>query len=321
MVSLSTKNTPKAHKLVVQTEYEGQRLDNFLFTYLKGVPKTRIYRIIRKGEVRVNQGRIKPDYRLVVGDLLRIPPVRQEKPKPLLELPWNDRTAHHLLDQILFEDDGLIILNKPAGIAVHGGSGVSFGVIEALRYLKKNAKTLELVHRLDRDTSGCLMIAKKRSILRAVHEQLQNGMVEKIYWTLVKGQWQGGAAVLAPLQKNHLQSGERMVRVSAEGQSALTEFKILGSTALATLMEAKPKTGRTHQIRVHAASVGHPIAGDPKYGEAEFNRVMKQNGLNRLFLHARQLILRLPGYQDPLSIKAPLEPELQACLARFNIGA
>lgn len=312
MVSSLPHKIPQVQKIEISMESAGQRLDNFLFTYLKGVPKTRIYRIIRKGEVRINKGRIKPDYRLIAGDELRIPPVRQGEERSAIELSQNDKLARSILDQILYEDEGLLVINKPAGIAVHGGSGLSFGVIEAVRYLRGSEKTLELVHRLDKDTSGCLMIAKRRSVLRAIHEQLQAGTVEKVYWALVEGRWHGGNSVSAPLKKNQLSSGERIVRVSEDGQPSLTEFKILreylGSDPIVTLMEAKPKTGRTHQIRVHAAHVGNPIVGDPKYGD---------KGSSRLFLHAKKITLMLPGHEEPFSIEAPLDKQLQASLDKL----
>jgi 23S rRNA pseudouridine955/2504/2580 synthase len=330
MVSSSSHKIPQVQQVRISSESAGQRLDNFLFTYLKGVPKTRIYRIIRKGEVRINKGRIKPEYRLVSGDILRVPPVRQGEERSAIELSQNDKLAHSILDQILYEDDGLLVINKPAGIAVHGGSGVSFGVIEAVRYLRGSEKSLELVHRLDKDTSGCLMIAKRRKILRAIHEQLQAGEVEKVYWALVQGRWQGGGSVSAPLKKNQLSSGERIVRVSEDGQPSLTEFKVLqtfwtdtaapphSAYPCLTFMEAKPKTGRTHQIRVHAAHVGNPIVGDPKYGDNHFNTSMKQKGLSRLFLHAQKLTLTLPGYEKPISVEAPLDKQLQASLDKLT---
>ena len=321
MLSLLSDKIPKVQQLKISSESEGQRLDNFLFTYLKGVPKTRIYRIIRKGEVRVNKGRIKPDYRLVAGDTLRIPPVRQGEPRSAIELSQNDQLARSLLDHVLYEDDRLLVINKPAGIAVHGGSGLSFGVIEAVRYLRGSEKILELVHRLDKDTSGCLMIAKRRSLLRAIHEQLQLGQVEKVYWALVKGQWKGGASVSAPLKKNQLSSGERIVRVSEDGQPSLTEFKVLQAFPpdfpIVTLMEVKPKTGRTHQIRVHAAHRGNPIVGDPKYGDHSFNTLMKQKGFSRLFLHAQKLTLNLPGHEKPLLIEAPLDKPFKTSLDKL----
>lgn len=317
MTIASHSKHPSVQKITISADVEGQRIDNFLFTYLKGVPKTRIYRIIRKGEIRINQGRVKPDYRLCAGDLLRIPPVRRDESKPEAMVPHKNRFVEMILEQIIFEDDGLIILNKPAGMAVHGGSGVSFGVIEALRHLRTQDKMLELVHRLDRDTSGCLMIAKKRSILKAIHEQLQNATVEKVYWALVKGPWLGEKEVRAPLKKNQLSSGERIVKVSTDGQPSLTEFKILKEFSNTTLMEAKPKTGRTHQIRVHSTFVGNPIVGDPKYGDPQFNQMMKAKGITRLFLHARKITLNLPQYEKEISVEAPLDNELQVCLNRL----
>ena len=321
MVSSSSDKTPKVQKVVISEEFAGQRLDNFLITYLKGVPKTRIYRIIRKGEVRVNQGRMKPDYRLIAGDLLRIPPVRQAEKKSAMDFSGNLETAHSILEQILYEDEGLIVINKPAGVAVHGGSGVSFGVIEALRHVRGNVnKNLELIHRLDRDTSGCLMIAKRRSTLKAIHEMLRVGEVEKIYWALVKGDWRASSVIDAPLKKNLLSSGERMVKVVADGQPSLTEFRVLNCYSKMTLIEAKPKTGRTHQIRVHTAHAGHPIIGDPKYGDNAFNREMKATGFKRLFLHARQIVLKLPESQKLISVEAPLDQQLQMCLSQLGKG-
>lgn len=322
MVSLSSHNIPKVQQLNINADSAGQRLDNFLFTCLKGVPKTRIYRMIRKGEVRINKGRIKPEYRLVAGDILRIPPVRQGEPLSVIELSQNDTLARSILDHILYEDEGLLVINKPAGIAVHGGSGLSFGVIEAVRYLRSSEKNLELVHRLDKDTSGCLMIAKRRSTLRAIHEQLQTASIEKVYWALVQGRWQGGASVAAPLKKNQLNSGERIVRVSKDGQPALTEFRVLEAfpnvDPLVTLIEAKPKTGRTHQIRVHAAYAGSPIVGDSKYGDNRFNTEMKQKGFGRLFLHARSITLSLPGHDKLILIEAPLDKQLQDSLNNLS---
>jgi len=321
MVSSSSNKVPKVQKVVISQEFAGQRIDNFLITYLKGVPKTRIYRIIRKGEVRINQGRTKPDYRLIAGDLLRIPPIRQGEKKSAMNFSGNLETAHHILDQVLYEDDGLIVINKPAGVAVHGGSGVSFGIIEALRHVKGNVnKNLELIHRLDRDTSGCLMIAKRRSTLKAIHEMLRIGEVEKVYWALVKGDWRGNPVVNAPLKKNLLSSGERIVKVAIDGQPSLTEFRVLNHYSSMTLVEAKPKTGRTHQIRVHAAYAGCPIVGDPKYGDNAFNREMKAAGFKRLFLHARQIVLKLPETQKVISIEAPLDQQLQMCFSKLEKG-
>lgn len=313
MLSLTTKNIPEVRYLLVSDEMAGQRIDNFLLTHLKGVPRTRIYRILRKGEVRVNKGRIKPDYRLNEGDSIRIPPVRQQEENTTIpHIPA--KVERSLLDKIIYEDDDLILINKPAGLAVHGGSGLSFGVIEALRILKPEIKSLELIHRLDRETSGCLLIAKRRSALRCVHEQLRAGQLEKHYLALVKGQWQAGKVVDAPLQKNQLSSGERMVRVSEEGKACRTEFSILTRYNEATLMKIRLITGRTHQIRVHSQYVGHEVAGDPKYGDDPFNRLMKGKGLSRLFLHASRISLNLPKTGERLTLEAPLEGDLNNVL-------
>ncbi len=294
----------------------GQRIDNFLLKTLKGVPKSRIYRILRKGEVRVNRGRIKPEYRLKIGDLVRIPPVRvSEASEPVI--PGN-RILKLIEQNILYEDKGLLVLNKPSGLAVHGGSGVSFGVIEALRALRSEARFLELAHRLDRDTSGCLVIAKKRSVLRAFHELLREGGMDKHYLTLVKGCWQGGKRrVEAPLRKNVLKSGERVVRVSEDGKPSLSIFTPVTIYKDCSLMRVKLVTGRTHQVRVHAQFCGHPIAGDEKYGDAAFNSQMSSRGLKRLFLHAAELRFTLPDMAT-INVEAPLEEALQNLLKRLE---
>jgi 23S rRNA pseudouridine955/2504/2580 synthase len=290
----------------------GQRIDNFLLKTLKGVPKTRIYRLLRKGEVRVNKGRIKPDYRLLLGDVVRIPPVRvSDKPE---SLPPSDRVLRQIRDSVIYEDDGLLVLNKPSGLAVHGGSGLSYGVIEGLRALRPEAHFLELAHRLDRDTSGCLVIAKKRSVLRAFHTLLREGGMDKFYLALVMGRWKGGAkGINAPLRKNELQSGERLVRVSEDGKPSLSIFTPLTLYKGCSLMQVKLVTGRTHQVRVHAQHSGHPIAGDDKYGDAIFNREMAGRGLKRLFLHAAELHFTLPEH-GTVHVEAPLEPSLQQLL-------
>lgn len=311
MVSSTTQKKP-AHYLAITTEFVGQRIDNFLITRLKGVPRTYIYRILRKGEVRVNKGRIKPDYRLKEGDNLRVPPIRREDKGDRGEGQITSSKSQTLLSSILYEDEGLMVLNKPAGMAVHGGSGLSFGVIELLRNLRPKS-ALELVHRLDKDTSGCLMIAKRRSTLKRLHELLRTGQIHKVYWGLVKGKWLNGQVVEASLTKNQLESGERMVRVDSQGQTAYTEFKVLKSFVQTTLMEAKPLTGRTHQIRVHANFVKHPIAGDPKYGDEVFNREMRALGLNRLFLHAKGLVIPMPDGKT-LTVEAPLDKTLSKVL-------
>lgn len=303
--------------LEIGPEAVGQRIDNFLRTQLKGVPKTLIYRILRKGEVRVNKGRIKPEYKLQAGDLVRVPPLRlaeRDEPAPLAQ-----GLLERLEAAIVHEDKALILLNKPAGIAVHGGSGLSYGVIEALRQLRPEARDLELVHRLDRDTSGLLMIAKKRSMLRHLHEALRGDGVDKRYLALVRGFWPSARKqVSAPLQKNTLRSGERMVEVDEEGREALTLFRVLRRFGdFATLVEAKPVTGRTHQIRVHARHAGHPIAGDAKYGDEEFTREIRALGGKRLFLHAYSLVVPLPEGGE-LRLEAPVDEMWAQTLERLS---
>lgn len=319
MPAMTTPSSPTSgvQLLEVAPEYAGQRIDNFLRTQLKGVPKTLIYRILRKGEVRVNKGRIKPEYKLQAGDVVRVPPLR------LAERDEAAPVAQGLLERleaaIVYEDKGLIVLNKPAGIAVHGGSGLSFGVIEAFRQLRPDAKELELVHRLDRDTSGLLMIAKKRSMLRHLHEALRGDGVDKRYMALVRGNWPTSKKrVSAPLLKNNLRSGERMVEVNDEGKEALTEFRVLRRFGeFATLVEASPITGRTHQIRVHTRHAGHAIAGDPKYGDEEFSREIRELGGKRLFLHAYALSLVLPD-GTPLRVEAPVDDMWEKTLERLG---
>ncbi len=301
-----TPPTPGVRLVEVAPEYAGQRIDNFLITYLKGVPKTLIYRILRKGEVRVNKGRIKPEYKLQSGDVVRVPPVRvPERDEPV---PVAQGLLQRLEASIVHEDKALIVINKPAGIAVHGGSGLTFGVIEAFRQLRPDAKELELVHRLDRDTSGLLMIAKKRSMLRHLHEQLRGDGIDKRYMALVRGNWPSALKqVKAPLLKSNLRSGERMVEVNEEGKEALTLFKVLRRFGdFATMVEARPITGRTHQIRVHTLHGGHCIAGDSKYGEEGFSREIRDLGGKRLFLHAYALTVPLPDGSQ-LRLEAPVD--------------
>jgi len=281
----------------VLTDESGQRLDNFLIAQLNKVPKSLVYRIIRKGEVRVNKKRAKPDYKINSGDLIRIPPVKVAEKAPLPSAKL-DKIAR-LEELILYEDASFIVVNKPSGLAVHGGSGLNFGLIEGLRALRPNDKNLELVHRIDRDTSGILLVAKKRSVLKLLHEQLRNKEMNKQYLALVRGQWQKRVRMVeAPLQKNTLQSGERVVRVSAEGKPSQTRFRIYQRYAEATLVEASPLTGRTHQIRVHCLHAGHPIAKDPKYGDTDFDELMASKGLTRLFLHAWKLSFKHPENND-----------------------
>ncbi|AGQ38650.1 TPA: 23S rRNA pseudouridine(955/2504/2580) synthase RluC [Mannheimia haemolytica] len=302
----------------ISEDEAGQRLDNFLLAKLKGVPKSLIYRIVRKGEVRVNKGRIKPEYKLQPDDLVRVPPVRvAEKNEAPISTKLNK--VAELESQILYEDDSMLVINKPSGIAVHGGSGLSFGVIEALRALRPQARFLELVHRIDRDTSGILLVAKKRSALRSLHEQLREKVVQKDYLALVRGQWQAHTKVIkAPLLKNELASGERIVRVSEEGKPSETRFSIEERYANATLVKASPITGRTHQIRVHTQYAGHPIALDDKYGDVEFDSKMKEVGLQRLFLHAHAIRFEHPKTGEEMVITAPLDKTLKGVLAKLR---
>ncbi len=317
MTETCKKATNPVYFVEIFADQAGQRLDNFLVTLLKGVPKSRIYRMVRKGEVRVNKGRSKPDYRLQGGDQVRIPPVRQGEPAEAVRP--STKVFELLEESVIYEDKSLLVINKPSGIAVHGGSGLNYGVIEALRALRPTAPFLELVHRLDRPTSGCLMIAKKRSFLRTVHALLREGAVDKRYLALVKGRWRGGErTVRAALEKNTLQSGERMVRVSEEGKQAASVFKPHTVYADTSLMEVKLLSGRTHQIRVHAAYSEHPIAGDDKYGDNVFNQRLHGLGLKRLFLHAHSLQLQLPETGQTIHVTAPLGNDLQRVLEKLK---
>ncbi|MGB3622200.1 MAG: 23S rRNA pseudouridine(955/2504/2580) synthase RluC [Ketobacter sp.] len=312
----STESSTAVVVVTVTEDNLDQRIDNFLMSRLKGVPKSVIYRIIRKGEVRVNKGRVKPEYKLKIGDNVRVPPVRV-RPEADKNLFVGDPLKKRLEASIVHEDDGLIVINKPSGIAVHGGSGVSLGVIEALRLMRPQQRYLELVHRLDRDTSGCLMIAKKRSVLKKLHDDLRENRMEKTYTALLWGRWNGlQHRIDAPLRKFHLPSGERVVRVSADGKPSLTLFRQLELYDNATLVEAKPVTGRTHQIRVHAQHGGHAIAGDDKYLHREQGDYFAEKGLQRLFLHAS--VLQLVDVQGQKQrFKAPLPDELKAFLERL----
>ena len=311
MENQSPSPTSRVRQVSVSEDEAGQRIDNFLSRHLKGVPRSHIYRILRRGEVRVNRGRIRPQYKLRAGDTVRIPPVRLEPGRERVLSP--DRLPA-IAGHILFENSRLLVLDKPAGIAVHGGSGLSYGVIEALRAQRPEAPYLELVHRLDRETSGCLLIAKRRSALRDLHRQLREGRVTKHYLALVRGDFAGTRRVEAPLRKNQMQGGERIVRVSADGKPAATVFRQVSRHGNATLVEAVLETGRTHQIRVHAAHMDHPLAGDEKYGDAGFNRDMKRHGLRRMFLHAHMLEFADPASGEPVNVSAPLDDELRGVL-------
>lgn len=310
---INRKNTD-VQFTIISMEEASQRIDNFLRTHLKSIPRSVIYRIVRKGEVRVNKKRVKPEYKLQTGDELRIPPIRQSTQKPLAILK-NLKKVTALSNAILYEDDHLIVLNKPAGTAVHAGSGLSFGVIEGLRALRSEARFLELVHRLDRHTSGVLLISKKRSALRALHQQLRSQEIQKDYLALVRGQWQPHIKVItAPLLKNIFVNGKRLVQVNSQGKPSKTKFKIEECFTHATLVKASPITGRSHQIRVHARHAGHPIAFDERYGDNKFDQHLKECGLNRLFLHASMLRFVHPNNGETLCIKAPLDRILRNCL-------
>ena len=305
--------TPQVQLVEITEENCDQRLDNFLISRLKGVPKSRIYRIVRKGEVRVNKGRVDVKYRLVPGDIVRIPPVRVAERSEASYVPQGLQAA--LEQGILFEDEGFLVVNKPAGFAVHGGSGVSSGIIEGLRLLRPESHFLELVHRLDKDTSGCLIIAKKRSTLKLLHALFRDNNVHKTYLALLTGKWgRKKLIVTAPLLKNVSKGGERMVMISSAGKEAETLFRRVKLFADSTLVEASPKTGRTHQIRVHALSLGHPIVGDERYGRDDLNRQFKARGYKRMFLHAERLKFQHPVTGEQLTILAPLPQQLEALL-------
>jgi 23S rRNA pseudouridine955/2504/2580 synthase len=296
----------RATSLEVGEESAAQRIDNFLLRRLKGVPKSHVYRILRSGEVRVNSGRVGPDYRLEVGDRVRVPPIRisakPAKPKPV-EFP------------VVYEDSALLVVDKPSGVAVHGGSGISFGVIESLRAARPQAKLLELVHRLDRDTSGLLMIAKKRSALVELHRMLREGEVEKTYLAVVKGRWQGeGREIREPLHKYVNAQGERRVSVAQGGMTAVTRVKALKATDQFSRLEIQLLTGRTHQIRVHLAHAGHPVLGDDKYGDFTLNRELASKGFKRLFLHANKLDFRHPLSSERLRLTSPLPEDMKQFL-------
>ena len=286
----------------------GQRIDNFLLRQLKGVPKSHVYRILR-GEVRVNKKRTDQTYRLQLGDLVRIPPVRIARRDEVAEfVPASEFP-------VVFEDDALLAIDKPAGVAVHGGSGVSFGVIEQLRRARPQAKFLELVHRLDRETSGVLLVAKKRSALTAMHEIMREGNSDKRYLTLVAGQWKNARQhVKLPLHKYDTPQGEKRVMVRDDGQSAHTVFNLKQTFSEFSLLEAELKTGRTHQIRVHLSHLGFPIAGDDKYGDFALNKALMKRGLKRMFLHAHSIAFNHPLSGEPLHLTAPLAAELEQLL-------
>ena len=301
----------------IDAERAGQRLDNYLLGALKGVPRSHVYRLIRSGQVRVNSGRSSPSYRLQAGDRVRVPPVGVRPAAAPLATP--DR-FDWLGERIIYEDSRVLVVDKPAGLAVHGGSSISLGCIEALRLLRPTSKDLELAHRLDRGTSGCLLLAKRRSTLRVLHELLREGQVEKRYLTLVKGRWaDDNKEIDAPLVTRRV-GGEARVKVDPSGKEARSTFRTLdrfGKTA--TLLEVSIDTGRTHQIRVHAAHAGHPVAGDERYGDKDCNDYMKSFGLQRMFLHAHSLSFDWPESGEPFSVSAPLPDDLKAVLTALEI--
>jgi 23S rRNA pseudouridine955/2504/2580 synthase len=302
----------------VDGDAAGQRLDNYLMRRLKGVPKSHVYRILRSGEVRVNSRRVTPDYRVRAGDRLRLPPVRTAPPRSGRPGPPPMRLGA----DIVFEDDWLLVINKPAGVAVHGGSGISRGVVEQLRLERPEARFLELAHRIDRETSGLLMLAKKRAALTDLHRQFREGRVAKRYLALVVGKWSDARRnVSLPLRKTVLASGERRVRVTHDGLPSRTVFMLRRSwNDDYSLLEAQLKTGRTHQIRVHLAHLGHPIAGDDKYGDFGLNRRLAKQGLKRMFLHACRIEVAHPRDGTALPLEAPLPAELRAFLASLDLA-
>ena len=297
-------------KVRISDDQAGQRIDNFLRRELPGLPKGRLYRILRRGEVRVNGGRVRAEYKLRTGDEVRIPPARVRGPG---DAP-GDRQVARVLDSMLYEDKRLLVIDKPSGVAVHGGSGVSHGVIELLRHSRPDLKDLSLVHRLDRETSGCLVLAKRRSALRELHARFREGNVEKNYLALVIGDWQLGEQVIdAPLLVQHRKGGERHVIVSDGGKEARTRVRLSRTFGKFSLLQCSPETGRTHQIRVHLASAGFPILGDDRYGDEAANRRARKLGLGRLFLHA-QSIAFADDSGNELHFTAPLADDLERFL-------
>jgi len=300
----------------ITSEHSDQRIDNYLFTLLKGVPKSRIYRIIRKGEIRINGSRIKPDYKLNEGDKIRIPPVRIAEREAFI-LP--SKKLQYLLEKnILYEDDALLVLNKPSGLAVHGGSGIKFGLIEALRLIRPKTDYFELAHRIDRETSGCLIVAKKRSTLRYLQEQMRNRRISKVYRALATGKWPRGIKRIdLPLMAFEQKTGEKIVRVNPKGKKSVTIFSVMKRYRNFTLLEASLETGRTHQIRVHAQHIGCPLAGDSKYGLDDINKDIRKSGLKRMFLHAFKIGFSLPCGKN-IFIEAPMPSDLSEHLMKLD---
>ncbi|HWJ05700.1 MAG TPA: RluA family pseudouridine synthase [Steroidobacteraceae bacterium] len=322
--SADTEAGRGARNVEVTVDDAGTRLDNFVVRQLRDVPRTHVFRLVRKGEVRVNKKRARPDQRVALGDIVRIPPVRRSEDVPPPAVPRSASVSLQklVLDAIVYEDDDLIVFNKPPGIAVHGGSANDFGLIEAFRSARPELPDAELVHRLDRETSGCLIVAKRRAALRDLHRQLREGETEKRYLALLCGKWNlGTKRIELALDTDERRSGERHVAVRAHGKTSVSTFKpvqFFGN--LATLVEVEIDTGKTHQIRVHAAHAGHPVAGDEKYGSRVFNQLFQDYGLKRMFLHSALMGFTRPGTREPMHASAPLPEELGAVLDRLTRG-
>lgn len=320
MVSSESKKKQQAHGVqfvTIDQDSAGQRIDNYLITYWKNVPKSRIYRLIRKGEVRVNKKRIAVLYRLQANDVLRLPPIYLQQAAK--QVAPSEQTQDRLKNCVLFESEQLLIINKPAGMAVHGGSTIRLGIVEALRHLYPDYPHLELAHRLDADTSGVLVLAKRKQTLRELHQLLRDGAVKKEYIALTLGKWRKDELLVnAPLHKGPAVTHKQLVKVHKEGKQALTIFKTLNVYPSASLMAVRLHTGRTHQIRVHASYMQHPIAGDDRYGDAEFNKAMRAQGLKRMFLHAKAIEFVLPSTQERICVEAPLDEELQQFLDQWQ---
>lgn len=314
---MSINSFNKVQFVEIDEHHEGQRLDNYLIGLLKGVPKTHIYRIIRKGEVRINKGRVRQTTRLKVGDLVRLPPIKMGVNR---EHTIDVKRLQYLHNTVLFEDDSLIILNKPSGLAVHAGSGIRVGVIEAIRALRTDLAYVELVHRLDRETSGCLVLAKKASALKAlqvdfVQNSRKQSRLHKHYLALVKGSWKyGERRIEKALNTEARKHGERTVCLDRHGSYACSIVKPIKTSQLASLVEVKLLTGRTHQVRVHCMSENHPLAGDQRYGDPLFNKDMSSKGLKRLFLHASRLVIHHPQTGQKMEFEAPLPTQLEQLL-------
>ena len=307
-----TATRPPVHYRDVDAGSVGQRLDNYLLGTLSGVPRSHVYRLIRSGQVRVNSGRVRAGYRLREGDRVRVPPVYERRSRPV-EIPPN--RVRWLADRVLYEDRRILVLDKPAGMPVHAGTGVDYGCIEALRSLSPGLRAADLVHRLDRGTSGCLLVAKRRATLRQLHGLLRAGGMDKRYLALVRGRWPHRISKLDVSLSTRHRGGESIVRVDAEGKRSLSRFRVverLGDRA--TLVEVVIGTGRTHQIRVHAAHTGHPVAGDPRYGDPNFNAELSARGLKRMFLHSHALAFDWPDSEEAFAVSSPLPPELNAIL-------